>query len=149
MSRKGFSQLEGLDVAYMSPCLRIEAIMTDDEKGAFIDQVYPLWPGLVGANVADILDIWENQDEYLDVTETLWDEHGDDPLVRTLHQRHVPVSMFIYAAMFMIPLVTPPSTWEKAPQNVRRFVLDEQWDRTKDLMQRYLDRFADIPESLR
>jgi hypothetical protein len=54
--------------------LAADAAVTEDERRAFLDR----FPRLRGAYVADVLDILDNHDEYLDVLEPMHEEHGAD-----------------------------------------------------------------------
>jgi hypothetical protein len=58
--------------------LAVAGCLTDDERARFLAEVYNRMPRLVGASVADILDIWENGDAFLGLVEPFWERHEDE-----------------------------------------------------------------------
>lgn len=55
--------------------LAVDRALTDEERARFLAEVYNRMPRLVGAHVADILDIWQNSDAFLGLTEPFWEAH--------------------------------------------------------------------------
>lgn len=60
------------------PCLLVDRALTPAERALFLERVYNKMPRLVGAEVADVLDIWDNADYALGLTEPFWEQHEDE-----------------------------------------------------------------------
>lgn len=58
--------------------LAIDRALTDEERALFLERVYNRVPRLVGAHVADVLDIWDNSDAFLGLTEPFWEAHAGE-----------------------------------------------------------------------
>jgi hypothetical protein len=57
--------------------LQTEDAMTLDQRSAFLDRVFEINPHLRGAEVADVLDMFDNADSNLDVVEPFFIHHRD------------------------------------------------------------------------
>ena len=58
--------------------LAIDRALTPAERALFLERVYNRQPRMVGAEVADVLDIWQNSDAYLGLTEPFWEQHREE-----------------------------------------------------------------------
>lgn len=58
--------------------LAIDRALTGAERALFLERVYNRMPRLVGAEAADVLDIWDNHDAYLGLLEPFWEEHEEE-----------------------------------------------------------------------
>lgn len=58
--------------------LAVDRALTDEERALFLSEVFNRMPRLTGAHVADVLDIFENSDAYLPITEPFWEAHGEE-----------------------------------------------------------------------
>jgi hypothetical protein len=58
--------------------LAVDRALTVEERGQFLAEVYNRIPRMVGAEVADVLDIWQNSDAFLGLVEPFWEAHRDE-----------------------------------------------------------------------
>ena len=58
------------------PALLVDRALTPAERALFLERVYNNQPRMVGAEVADVLDIWDNADYALGLTEPFWERHA-------------------------------------------------------------------------
>ncbi len=56
--------------------LAVDRAMTGPERALFLERVYNQQPRMVGAEVADVLDIWDSADAYLGLVEPFWEAHA-------------------------------------------------------------------------
>lgn len=60
-----------------SPELTIEERLTEEERRRLLERVFAANPQLRGAKVADVLDIYDNGDALLSLTERFYEQHAD------------------------------------------------------------------------
>jgi len=97
--------------------LGVEAILTQEERQQFLDKVFASNPQFRGAHVADVLDMFDNYDALLEVTEPLHEAHAAE-----IDAYGIPrlFTLCMYLAVYLDNSDYP-----------------QLWDRTKELVARW------------
>jgi len=84
--------------------LAVARALTEDEQRDLMAAVTARWPRLDGADPADVLDLTDNADMFLDLTEPFFELHGGElPDVRGL--RYAAHALIILARPLTVPAV--------------------------------------------
>lgn len=89
----------------LAACLAVEAAMSPEERRRFLANTVGVNPNLLGAKVADVLDMMLDHDAYLDTIEMMYEGHREDTELPTL----IPITVCAIAGAYGKANVT----WER------------------------------------
>ena len=98
--------------------LGVEAILSDEEKDTFLENVFAEYPNLRGAHVADVLDIMYDHDEHLEVTEPQYEEHEEEIIAFGIPKLF---GLCAYLALYLWPDDDDEARWQHTKDLVARW----------------------------
>jgi hypothetical protein len=98
--------------------LGVEAILSEEEKDRFLTNVCETNPGLQGAHVADVLDMFDNYDMHLEVTEPQYEEHAEEIVAYGIPRLF---TLCCYLALYLHPDDDDEARWEHTKEFIARW----------------------------